>query len=132
MNYLLFLRYFRLDRYINISLKCKCCVLNEEIQGKFRGNFWKIRQTTNEDFSLQEVFRDGAVLSLHMDIMHVDIRHVLHMNSRTCAGPHKRELHGYLHGHCVLHVIKYRERAHNNHLHIVCMILCILTRPREI
>jgi hypothetical protein len=36
-------------------LKCKYCVLNEEIQGKFRENLWKIRQTTNEDFSLQEV-----------------------------------------------------------------------------
>jgi hypothetical protein len=23
---------------------------------------WKIRQTTNDDFSLQEVFRDGAVI----------------------------------------------------------------------
>jgi hypothetical protein len=34
---------------------------NEEIQGKFGGNLWKIRQTTNEDFSLQEVFRNGAV-----------------------------------------------------------------------
>jgi hypothetical protein len=45
-----------------LSLKCKCCVLNEEIQGKFGGNLWKIRQTTNEDFSLQEVFRDGAVI----------------------------------------------------------------------
>jgi hypothetical protein len=32
------------------------------MQGKFRGNLWKIRQTTNEDFSLQEVFRDGAVI----------------------------------------------------------------------
>jgi hypothetical protein len=39
---------------INVSLKCKCCVLNEEIQGKFGENLWKIRQTTNEDFSLQE------------------------------------------------------------------------------
>jgi hypothetical protein len=48
--------------YINISLKCKCCVLNEEIQGKFGENIWKIRQTTNEDFSLQEVFRDGAII----------------------------------------------------------------------
>jgi hypothetical protein len=52
--------------YINISLKCKCCVLNEEIQGKFGENLWKIRQTTNEDFSLQEVLRDGAVLSFLM------------------------------------------------------------------
>jgi hypothetical protein len=43
-------------------LKCKCCVLKEEIQGKFGGNLWKIRQTTNEDFGLQEVFRDGAVI----------------------------------------------------------------------
>jgi hypothetical protein len=59
----------------------------------------------------------------------VDIRHVLHMNSRACAGPHNRELHGYLHGHCV---IKFRERAHNTHLHIVSGILCILTCPREI
>jgi hypothetical protein len=52
--------------YINISLKCKCCVLNEEIQGKFGENLWKIRQTTNEDFSLQEVIRDGAVLSFFL------------------------------------------------------------------
>jgi hypothetical protein len=51
-----------ISNYINISLKCKCCVLNEEIQGKFGENFWKIRQTTNEDFSLQEVFRDGDVI----------------------------------------------------------------------
>jgi hypothetical protein len=35
---------------------------DEAIQGKFGGNLWKIRQTTNEDFSLQEVFRDGAVI----------------------------------------------------------------------
>jgi hypothetical protein len=48
--------------YINISLKCKCCVLNEEIQGKFGENFWKIHQRTIEDFSLQEVFRDGAII----------------------------------------------------------------------
>jgi hypothetical protein len=48
--------------FYDISLKCKCCVLNEEIQGKFGGNLWKIRQTTNEDFGLQEVFRDGAVI----------------------------------------------------------------------
>jgi hypothetical protein len=48
--------------FYEISLNCKCCVLNEEIQGKFGGNLWKIRQTTNEDFSLQEVFRDGAVI----------------------------------------------------------------------
>jgi hypothetical protein len=53
--------------YINISLKCKCCVLNEEIQGKFRENLWKIRQTTNEDFSLHAgSIRDGAVLSFLM------------------------------------------------------------------
>jgi hypothetical protein len=69
---------------------------------------------------------------LHVDIMHVDIRHVLHMNVRACAGPHNRELHGYLNGHCVLHVIKYRERAHNTYLHIVCGILCILNCPWEI
>jgi hypothetical protein len=49
--------------YININLKCKCCVLNEEIQGKFGENLWKIRQTTNEDFSLQEA---GAALSFLM------------------------------------------------------------------
>jgi hypothetical protein len=53
--------------FYDISLKCKCCVLNEEIQGKFRGNLWKIRQTTNEDFSLQEVFRDGAVILFFLD-----------------------------------------------------------------
>jgi hypothetical protein len=69
---------------------------------------------------------------LHVDIMHIDIRHVLHMNSTAGGGSHNRELHGYLHGHCVLDVIKYRERAHNTHLHIVCRILCILTHPREI
>jgi hypothetical protein len=37
-----------------------------------------------------------------------------------------------LSAHLWLHVIKYRERARNTHLHIVCGILCILTRPREI
>jgi hypothetical protein len=44
--------HFMIFNYINLSLKCKWCVLNEEIQGE---NLWKIRQTTNEDFSLQEV-----------------------------------------------------------------------------
>jgi hypothetical protein len=54
---------FKLSITFNdISLKCKCCVLTEEIQGKFGGNLWEIRQTSNEDFSLQEVFRDGAVI----------------------------------------------------------------------
>jgi hypothetical protein len=46
--------------FYDISLKCKCCVLNEEIQGKFVENPQK--KTTIDDFSLQEVFRDGAVL----------------------------------------------------------------------
>jgi hypothetical protein len=47
--------------FYDISLKCKCCVLNEEIQDprEIRGKFV---ETTNEDFSLQEVFRDGAVI----------------------------------------------------------------------
>jgi hypothetical protein len=31
-------------------------------KGNLGGNLWKIRQTTNEDFSLREVFRDGAVI----------------------------------------------------------------------
>jgi hypothetical protein len=54
--------HFMIFNYTNTSLKRKCCVLNEEIQGKLGENLWKIRQTTNEDFSLQEVFRDGAVI----------------------------------------------------------------------
>jgi hypothetical protein len=63
--------------YINISLKCKCCVLNEEIQGKFRENWWKIRQTTNEDFSLQEIqYKRWRCSKLFNDFLHVDIMHV--------------------------------------------------------
>jgi hypothetical protein len=48
---------------INKCLKWKSCFLDEEIQGKFGEYLWEIRQTTNEDFSLQEAVRDGAVLS---------------------------------------------------------------------
>jgi hypothetical protein len=116
--------------YINISMKCKCCVLNEEIQGKFGENLWKIRQTT----IFCRKYKRWRCSKLFDDFLHVDIRHVLHMNSRACAGPPNRELqYMAIFMGTVLHVIKYRERAHNyTHLHIVCGILCILTRPWEI